>query len=435
VTNDRHADRVICGRTLHVRPDLGRPYAIDSRPAELTNLGAEVRMFIADIVPSIVAELTKFGHTALPTRSFAVCAAQDDGSASSGRGARTPRDLPARMPALLGVILRRRNPGGVKRAEGSPWEGHDPRTRSFAVYAAQDDGSASSGRGARTPRDLPARMPALLGPLLLIVLLASGTVLAETSATPPRLPGKVDIVQKLDAQIPLDLMFRNEQGKIVRLRELFHGKPVLLNFMYYRCPMLCSMVMEGVASALTELKFDVGKEFDVITLSIDPRDTSEQAAAKKDQYVKRYGRLSAANGWHFLTGHESAIKKLTDSAGFYYAYDPKSDQFAHGTALLVLTPDGRISRYFYGFEYKVRDLRLGLVEASAGKIGTPTDQLLLLCYHYDPATGKYSRSAMNFVRAGGVATLLSLGGFIFVMIRRERRRAHEQLTGPDKDRN
>ncbi|HYM59347.1 MAG TPA: SCO family protein [Thermoanaerobaculia bacterium] len=274
-------------------------------------------------------------------------------------------------------------------------------------------------------------MPALL--VLVAMLLASASAFAENSATPPRLPGRVDIVQRLDAQVPLDLMFRNEQGRIVRLRELFRGKPVLLNFMYYRCPMLCSMVMEGEASALTELKFDVGKEFDVITVSIDPRDTPEQATVKKDQYVKRYGRLGAANGWHFLTGHESAIKKLTDSAGFYYAYDPKTDQFAHGTALLVLTPEGRISRYFYGFEYKPRDLRLGLVEASASKIGTATDQLLLLCFHYDPATGKYSRSAMNLVRAGGVATILSLGGFIFVMIRKERRRAHEQIENSRKE--
>ena len=244
--------------------------------------------------------------------------------------------------------------------------------------------------------------------------------LAQNSATPPKLPGEVSIQQKLDAQVPLDLMFRDESGKIVRLREYFHGRPVLINFMYYRCPMLCSMVMEGISSTLTELKFDVGREFDVITVSIDPRDMPREAVVKKDKYIKRYGRLGAAGGWHFLTGHESSIRALTNAVGFHYAYDPEHDQFAHGTVLLVATPQGRVSRYLYGFEYKPRDVRLALVEASANKIGSASDQLLLLCYHYDPATGKYSRSAMNFVRAGGIATVITLASFIIIMIRRER---------------
>jgi protein SCO1/2 len=186
--------------------------------------------------------------------------------------------------------------------------------------------------------------------------------------------------------------------------------------------MLCPMVMDGIANGLTELRFDIGKEFDVITVSIDPRDTPEQAAAKKETYVKRYGRFGAADGWHFLTGHESAVKKLTNAVGFQYAYAPEHDQFAHGAVLLAVTPQGRVSRYLYGFEYKARDLRLALVEASSGKIGNASDAILLLCYHYDPATGKYSRSAMNFVRAGGVATILSLAGFIFIMIRKEHSR-------------
>ncbi|HLJ75694.1 MAG TPA: SCO family protein [Thermoanaerobaculia bacterium] len=249
-------------------------------------------------------------------------------------------------------------------------------------------------------------------------------LLAINSATPPQLPGKVAIEQKLNTQLPLDLMFRDEAGHIVRLRQLFnHGKPVILNFMYYRCPMLCPMVMDGLTSGLTELAFDAGKEFDVITVSFDPRDMPEQAAAKKDMYIKRYGRLGAANGWHFLTGNESAIHALTDSVGFQFAYDPQRDQFAHATAVIVLTPTGKISRYIYGFEYKARDLRFALEEASASRIGSPVDQLLLLCYHYDPATGKYSRIAMNFVRAGGIATVLGLGGFIFVMLRKERRQS------------
>jgi protein SCO1/2 len=258
------------------------------------------------------------------------------------------------------------------------------------------------------------------GCAMIALLLSASTFAQSNSATPPTLPGKVAIAQNLDKQLPLDLMLRDETGRVVRLGQYFnHGKPLLLNFMYYRCPMLCPMVMDGVTNALTELRFDIGKEFDVVTVSIDPRDTPEQASMKKDQYVKRYGRFGAASGWHFLTGNESAVKRLTNIAGFEYAYDPKMDQFAHAAVLLAVTPQGRISRYLYGFEYKPRDLRLALVEASAGRIGTATDSLLLLCYHYDPATGRYSRTAMNFVRAGGVATMLGLFGFIFIMVRRD----------------
>jgi protein SCO1/2 len=267
---------------------------------------------------------------------------------------------------------------------------------------------------------LPPRFLATLG----MTLVFAARLFAANSATPPQLPGEVSFQQKLDAQLPLDLMFRDESGKIVRLSDYFnHGKPIILNFMYYRCPMLCPMVMEGITSGLTELKFDAGREFDVITVSIDPRDMPGDAARKKDMYIKRYGRLNAAGGWHFLTGPESAIRQLTNTVGFHYAYDPARDQFAHGTGVVVLTPSGRVSRYIYGFEYKARDLRLALVEASASKIGSPVDQLLLLCYHCDPATGKYSRVAMNFVRAGGVATVLGLASFIIIMVRRERRDA------------
>jgi protein SCO1/2 len=262
-------------------------------------------------------------------------------------------------------------------------------------------------------------------------VLVSCAALADSSATPPRLPGPVSIQQKLDSEVPLNLMLRDESGNVVRLGDYFRGKPVLLNFMYYRCPMLCSMVMEGVSSALTELKFDVGKEFDVITVSIDPRDTAEQALQMKEKYTKRYGRTGAREGWHFLTANDSAIKALTKSVGFQYAYDQQHDQFAHGTVLLVLTPQGRLSRYLYGFEYKPRDLRLALVEASSGRIGGPTDQLLLLCYHYDPAVGKYGRSALNFVRAGGMATVVSLAAFIIVMIRKERRSEGPQSSSPE----
>jgi len=259
------------------------------------------------------------------------------------------------------------------------------------------------------------------------LLALAATAIAETSSTPPTLPGKVGITQKLDAKLPLDVLMRDENGDVHRLGDYFKsGKPVLLNFVYYRCPMLCSVVLDDLANSLTELKFDAGKEYEVITVSIDPRDMPKDAAIKKEMIVKRYGRPSAWQGWHFLTSHESAIKRLTGAVGFDYAYDTNTNQFAHGTTLIVVTPDGRVSRYLNGFEYKSRDVRLGLVEASQGKIGTLSDTLLLLCYHYDPATGKYSKTVMTVMRAGGAVTVFSLAGFIFIMLRNERRAGRDE---------
>jgi protein SCO1/2 len=271
--------------------------------------------------------------------------------------------------------------------------------------------------GAMPPRQAAGRCRSTL-----LALFLAFPLLAQTTAQEPaKLPGHVSIAQKLNTRVPLDLQFRDESGQVVRLGDYFgKGRPVLLNFVYYRCPMLCPMVLEGTTTSLTHLKFDIGKEFDVVTVSIDPRDKVEDAAKLKDKYVRRSGRLDSATGWHFLTAHESAIKKLADAVGFQYAYDSRTDQFAHGAALLVLTPDGRTSRYFYGFEYKPRDLRMAIVEASEGKVGNAVDQLLLLCFHYDPNTGKYSRNAMMFARAGGITTVFALGGFIFVLIRKER---------------
>jgi protein SCO1/2 len=258
--------------------------------------------------------------------------------------------------------------------------------------------------------------------IALLAFLLAVPSFAQSSADKPNLPGNVTIAQKLNTRIPLDLQFRDETGGVVRLKDYFtSGRPVLLNFVYFRCPMLCPMVLEGTTESLTHLKFDIGKEFDVLTVSIDPRDKATDAARLKEKYVRHYGRLDAARGWHFLTAHETAIKKLTDAVGFQFAYDSRTDQFAHGAALLVLTPDGRTSRYFYGFEFKPRDLRMAIVEASEGNVGTITDQFLLMCFHYDATTGKYTRNALMFARAGGIATLLGLGGFIGVMFRRERR--------------
>ena len=254
----------------------------------------------------------------------------------------------------------------------------------------------------------------------LLLLTLALPVLADPASEKPRLPGEVSIKQNLNAQIPLDTMFRNERGEVVRLGQLFRGKPVVLNFVYYRCPMLCGMVLNGVTDTLTQLKFDIGKDFDVITISIDPRDNAAEAAKKKEQAIKRYGRFDSAPGWHFLTGPESAIKSVTNTVGFNYAYDIETDQFAHGTMLVVLTPQGRASHYLYGFEYKPQDVRLALVEASNNRIGSMAEQILLMCFHYDPKTGRYTKSTMNAIRAAGATTVFAIVGFIFVSLKREK---------------
>jgi protein SCO1 len=259
-----------------------------------------------------------------------------------------------------------------------------------------------------------------LKPAATLLLLVAASAHAASNDK-PKLPGDVKIAQHLNAQLPLDATFRDETGRMVHLGDYYKsGRPVVLNFVYYNCPMLCPMVLDGLTSTLTELKPDLGKEYDVVTVSIDPRDTFQQAAEKKETYLRRYGRFGAADGWHFLTGPEMSIKKLTHGAGFAYSYDISTNQFAHGAVVIVTTPEGRISRYLFGFQHKARDLRLALAEASQGKVGGVAESLMLLCFHYDPATGKYSARAMNFVRAGGVATVLGLGGFIFIMIRKER---------------
>ncbi len=238
-------------------------------------------------------------------------------------------------------------------------------------------------------------------------------------ALPSALQG-VGIDQKLDQPVPLDLTFKDEYGRAVPLSTFFHSKkPVLLALVYYRCPMLCTQILNGVQSSLKAVSFNPGQDFEVVSVSFDPKDTPEIAAAKKQMYVRRYGRPNTANGWHFLTGDEANIKALTDAVGFHYKYDPKTDQFAHASGIMILTPDGHLSRYFYGVEYAPRDVRLGLVEASQNKIGSPVDQFLLFCYHYDPATGKYGAMAMNMVRFAGAAFALIGGAFLLIVWRRD----------------
>jgi len=243
----------------------------------------------------------------------------------------------------------------------------------------------------------------------------------QPSSSAPALLREIGYDQKLDAQLPLDVTFRDESGRTVPLGTYFGKRPVILNFVYYECPMLCTQVLNGLASALGVLSFDPGSDFDIVTISIDPRETPELATKKKASYLERYHKPTAAQGWHFLTGDEASIKRVTGAAGFRYVWDDGLKQFAHPTGVIVTTPQGRISRYLFGIEYGPRDLRLALIESSQEKIGTPVDNVLLYCFHYDPETGKYGFVVMRAVRIAGAATVLALGTFIFVMVRREKR--------------
>jgi len=238
---------------------------------------------------------------------------------------------------------------------------------------------------------------------------------------------EVRLDQKLNEQLPLDAMFKDENGRDVALGEYFgKGRPVILALVYYECPMLCTQVLNGVTGALKTLSLDAAKDFDVIALSFDPRETSKLAKAKKIAYMGRYGRPGTEHGWHFLTGSQEAIARVTNAVGFRYTFDESIGQFAHGALITVLTPDARISRYLYGIDYGGRDLRLALVEASNGAIATPVDRALLYCYHWDPTTGRYGFVVMNLVRGAGILTLLGFGTFIAMSLRRERRAARAE---------
>jgi protein SCO1 len=252
---------------------------------------------------------------------------------------------------------------------------------------------------------------------------AQPSAMRDSNSKPAPLPAGlrgVNIEQRLNQQVPLDLVFRDEFGRSLPLSTYFSGnKPVLLALVYYNCPMLCTLILNGVESSLKAVSLDPGRDFEVVAVSFDPRDTPEIATRKKANYLQRYRRPNTANGWHFLTGSESSIKALTEAVGYQYKFDPATGQFAHASAIMILTPQGKLSRYFYGVEYAPRDVRLGLVEASQNKIGTPVDQVLLFCYHYDPGSGKYGAIAMNMVRLGGAAFVLICGAFLFVAWRHD----------------
>ena len=230
---------------------------------------------------------------------------------------------------------------------------------------------------------------------------------------------KVSFEQRLNEQLPLDLEFKDESGRTVKLGEFYGRKPVVLTFVYYECPMLCTQVLNGLESSLRVLNESVGKEFDVVTVSFDPKETPVLAAGKKKAYLERYKRPEAEQGWHFLTGDQASIDALTRAAGFNYSWDEATHQFAHASGIVVTTPAGKVSRYFFGIEYAPRDVKFALIESSNEKIGTLADKLLLYCYHYDPTTGNYGFVAMRAVRIGGAVTILALVGFVFVSLRRD----------------
>ncbi|MFB3915275.1 MAG: SCO family protein [Terriglobales bacterium] len=249
---------------------------------------------------------------------------------------------------------------------------------------------------------------------------AVGGVQHRTGAASDRVPpnlSNVGIDQKLDAQVPLDLQFRDTAGQTVTLRKYFRDRPVVLALAYYTCPMLCTEVMDGMATAFRNLTFDIGKDYQVLTVSFDPKDTPELAATKKQYFTQQVGKAGAAEGWHFLTGDEASIKALTQAVGFRYAWDAGSNQWAHATAIMVLTPHGQVSKYFYGVKYSPTGLRLGLVQASQNKIGTPVDQVVLYCSHYNAATGKYDLIVSRTLAVAGAVTILILGGLLIFLLR------------------
>ena len=260
--------------------------------------------------------------------------------------------------------------------------------------------------------------------LWILAVFTAGSVSAEANL--PRSLQSVGFDQKINEQIPLDLSFKDDAGRAVQLREYFRDRPVILVLAYYKCPRLCHEVLNGLVRGLLDVPYTVGKELEVVVVSFDPREKPDLASAKKEHYVGFYGRSQGGAGWHFLTGEEAAIKQLADKVGFRYSYDESRDQYAHASGIIVLTPKGKIFRYFFDVRYDSlpndpHNLRLTLVEASQNRIGTLTDQILLYCFHYDPMEGKYSATIINIVRLGGIVTILAVGCFLFLMWRHERR--------------
>ncbi len=271
-------------------------------------------------------------------------------------------------------------------------------------------------------------MRTTISTVILGIVLASG---AGAQQQPNRVFTEVGLDQKLGSWVPQDLAFRDEHGNTVTLRSLMRGKPVVLSLVYYSCPMICTEVLNGMAESFRRLPFEMGKDYDVITVSINPNEQPQLASEKKANYLKAYGKPQDGPFWHFLTGADSSIKPLAASVGFRYVYDTATSQYAHPTGIIVLTPQGQVARYLYGIDYPPKDLKFALVEASGNQVGSAVDQILLLCYHYDAATGKYGFIVLNAIRIGGVLTLIVLGAIVGFYLRRERkqRRASAMTIG------
>ncbi len=254
-----------------------------------------------------------------------------------------------------------------------------------------------------------------------IFVITVGCVDTQLWADVPAALQGVGFDQRLNEQVPMDVKFTDETGKTVRLGDYFGSKPVILVLAYYQCPRLCTLVLNGLVQGMLEMRLNAGKDFNVLTVSFDPREDWQLAASKKESYLRRYGRPGAEAGWHFLTGKEDQIKRLTEAVGFRYRFDPVQNQFIHASGIMILTPTGKISRYLYDVHYPGRDLRLGLVEASNNKIGSPVDQILLYCFHYDASVGRYTASIMNIIRLLGVGMMLAVCAFVVFL---QRRHAH-----------
>jgi protein SCO1/2 len=271
--------------------------------------------------------------------------------------------------------------------------------------------------------------PSRLRPVALAAALCLfGSALLQAQPLSKEQLERIGIDQRLDEQVPLGLAFADEEGQQVRLERYFGARPVILTLVYYECPMLCTQVLNGLVRSLRMLSFETGRDYEVVTVSFDPRETPALAAAKKAEYAKALGKPGAGAGWHFLTGTQDQIEQLARAVGFRYEFDERTGQYIHAAGIAVLTPTGRLARYFYGIEYSTKDLRLGLIEASNEQIGGPADQLMLLCFSYDPASGKYTLAVLKTLRLAGGLTVLALGLYVVAALRRERRNRRRELT-------
>lgn len=252
---------------------------------------------------------------------------------------------------------------------------------------------------------------------VLCLLCLTGAVGPASTSQKPSVLKNVGIDQKLNVQVPPDLKFRDANGREVKLGDYFGKRPMILALVYFKCPGLCTMVLNDITRAMNSMRMNCGQDFDILTVSFDPRETPDLAMQKKERYLRAYRRPKAAEGWHFLTGNAPEIKRLTETVGFRYAWDAKFQQYAHASGIIILTPEGKTSRYFYGIDYAPNDLELSLAEASQGKSVSVTDQVLLYCFHYDPSTGKYSLVVFRVIQVGGVITVVTLVGMVLLLSR------------------